>query len=51
MIILIPASSVVRRASPFLLAGIAVGHVYYFLEDVFPKKPGGFQILKTPRIL
>lgn len=33
------------------LMGIAVGHIYYFLEDVFPMQPGGFQILKTPWIL
>jgi Derlin-2/3 len=31
--------------------GIAVGHVYYFLEDVFPEQPGGFKMLKTPSIL
>jgi Derlin-2/3 len=31
--------------------GIAVGHVYYFLEDVFPTQRGGFRILKTPAIL
>jgi len=33
------------------LKGIAVGHVYYFLEDVFPQQHGGFRILKTPNIL
>jgi len=33
------------------LIGIAVGHVYYFLEDVFPEQPGGFRILKTPGIM
>jgi Derlin-2/3 len=33
------------------LMGIGVGHVYYFLEDVFPNKPGGFRILKTPSVL
>ncbi|KAI1292091.1 Derlin-2 [Halotydeus destructor] len=33
------------------LMGIAVGHVYYFLEDVFPNQPGGFRILKTPAFL
>lgn len=33
------------------LIGITVGHVYYFLEDVFPNQPGGFRILKTPRFL
>lgn len=32
-------------------AGIAVGHVYYFLEDVFPEQQGGFRILKTPGIM
>ncbi|XP_075253681.1 derlin-2-like isoform X2 [Convolutriloba macropyga] len=32
------------------LIGIAVGHVYFFLEDVFPYQPGGFRLLKTPRI-
>ena len=31
--------------------GIAVGHVYYFLEDVFPDQPGGFKMLRTPSIL
>lgn len=33
------------------LMGIAIGHVYYFLEDVFPEQPGGFKILKTPGIM
>ncbi|XP_053678155.1 derlin-2 [Anopheles nili] len=33
------------------LIGIAVGHLYYFLEDVLPNQPGGMKILKTPRIL
>lgn len=33
------------------LMGIAVGHIYYFLEDVFPDQVGGFKILKTPQIL
>ncbi|XP_046840124.1 derlin-2-like isoform X2 [Xenia sp. Carnegie-2017] len=33
------------------LMGIAVGHIYYFLEDVFPEQSGGFKILKTPSIL
>lgn len=33
------------------LMGMAVGHIYYFLEDVFPKQRGGFRILKTPLFL
>ncbi|KAF7265741.1 derlin 2 [Rhynchophorus ferrugineus] len=33
------------------LMGMTVGHLYYFLEDVFPKQRGGFRILKTPTIL
>jgi Derlin-2/3 len=28
-----------------------VGHVYYFLEDVFPNQPCGFKILRTIWIL
>ncbi|XP_069741015.1 derlin-2 isoform X1 [Narcine bancroftii] len=31
--------------------GIAVGHIYYFLEDVFPNQPGGRRLLRTPSIL
>lgn len=31
--------------------GIAVGHVYYFLEDVFPNQPGGKRLLLTPSFL
>lgn len=33
------------------LMGMAVGHIYYFLEDVFPNQLGGFKMLKTPRFL
>lgn len=33
------------------LLGIVVGHVYYFLEDVFPNKPGGLKLLRTPQFL
>jgi len=31
--------------------GIAIGHVYYFLEDVFPNQNGGYRLLKTPAFL
>jgi len=35
------------------LMGIAVGHIYYFFEDVYPLMPtsGGFRLFRTPRIL
>jgi len=33
------------------LLGMAVGHTYFYLEDIFPNQPGGFKILKTPQIL
>lgn len=33
------------------LLGMAVGHIYYFLEDVFPNQPGGKRLLKTPTLL
>ena len=33
------------------MVGIAVGHGYYFLEDVFPRQPGGFRSLQAPHWL
>ncbi|KAK6190952.1 hypothetical protein SNE40_002710 [Patella caerulea] len=33
------------------LMGIAIGHIYYFLEDVFPQQPNGFKVLRTPQLL
>lgn len=35
------------------LVGIAVGHLYYFLEDVYPYMPtsNGFRLFMTPRPL
>lgn len=33
------------------ILGMVVGHIYYFLEDVFPNQPGGWRILKTPLAL
>lgn len=35
----------------FIFTGIAVGHIYYFLEDVFPNQPGGKKLLLTPGFL
>uniref|UniRef100_A0A914V7G3 Derlin n=1 Tax=Plectus sambesii TaxID=2011161 RepID=A0A914V7G3_9BILA len=31
--------------------GIACGHFYYFLEDVFPRQRNGFRVLETPRFI
>ncbi|KAK6625142.1 hypothetical protein RUM43_005433 [Polyplax serrata] len=31
--------------------GMVVGHMYYFIEDVFPNQRGGFKLLTTPQIL
>lgn len=33
------------------LVGIGAGHVYWFLEDVFPNQPNGMKLLKTPQFL
>jgi len=33
------------------LIGIFVGHVYYFLMDIFPRQEGGFEILSTPEFM
>lgn len=31
--------------------GIAVGHLYFFLEDVFPNQSNGFRIIRTPNFM
>jgi len=33
------------------ILGMVIGHVYYFLEDIFPNQPGGRRILATPQFL
>ncbi|CAK9008868.1 unnamed protein product [Durusdinium trenchii] len=35
------------------LLGIAVGHVYYFFEDIYPVLPTskGFRLFRTPKLL
>lgn len=33
------------------MVGIGAGHVYWFLEDVFPNQPNGRKLLKTPQFL
>ncbi|XP_055845858.1 derlin-2 [Episyrphus balteatus] len=33
------------------IIGMGVGHIYYFLEDVFPQQQNGYKFLKTPNFL
>ncbi|KAI8128223.1 hypothetical protein FF38_02796 [Lucilia cuprina] len=33
------------------IIGMGVGHIYYFLEDVFPFQRSGYKMLKTPNFL
>lgn len=33
------------------LVGMAIGHIYFFLEDVLPRQRGGEKLLKAPRFL
>ncbi len=33
------------------LLGIAVGHLLYFLDDVYPQMPGGRRLLRAPEFL
>lgn len=33
------------------LVGMAIGHIYFFMEDVLPRQSGGQKLLKTPRFL
>jgi Derlin-2/3 len=37
----------------YYLCGLAVGHIYYFIEDVIPKIPEteDFRVLKPPKVL
>uniref|UniRef100_A0A8C9I291 Derlin n=1 Tax=Piliocolobus tephrosceles TaxID=591936 RepID=A0A8C9I291_9PRIM len=46
-----PHGHVGVRVEPPQPSGIAVGHIYYFLEDVFPNQPGGKRLLLTPGFL
>ena len=31
--------------------GFGIGHLYYFLQWVFPNQRGGWRILKTPKCI
>lgn len=43
------AFSVMLGSSPVVdLLGMAAGHTYYFLEDVYPHTPTGRRLLRTP---
>ncbi|CAK1551090.1 unnamed protein product [Leptosia nina] len=33
------------------VVGMAIGHIYYFLEDVWPRQARGQKLLKTPNFL
>ncbi|CAH0398344.1 unnamed protein product [Chilo suppressalis] len=33
------------------LVGMAIGHIYFFMEDVLPRQRGGQKFLKTPKFL
>lgn len=44
--------SLLLKNNPIIdLLGIAAGHIYYFLEDVYPQLENGRRVLKTPRII
>jgi len=46
------AFSVLLGHSPAVdLLGMAAGHAYFFLEDVYPRMAGGARPLRTPRLL
>lgn len=49
--VLLGFSLLLRNTISVDIVGMAVGHVYYFAEDVFPRLRGGFRILETPPIL
>ena len=43
-------SAVSQHVNWFDVVGVAVGHVYYFLSDVYPALSGR-QLLATPKLL
>jgi Derlin-2/3 len=46
------AFSVMLGSSPLVdLLGMAAGHAYYYLEDVYPHISGGRRLLRTPAIV
>lgn len=46
------AFSVMLGSSPVVdLLGMAAGHTYYFLEDVYPHTAHGRRLLKTPGVI
>lgn len=49
--VLLAFSVILGNAIYIDLVGIGAGHVYWFLEDVFPNQPNGRKLLKTPQFL
>ncbi|CAO1393424.1 unnamed protein product [Diamesa serratosioi] len=49
--VLLAFSVILGNAIYIDLVGMAAGHLYYFLEDVFPNQPNGKRLLKTPMFL
>jgi len=49
--VLLGFSLLVGNSMSVDILGMVIGHVYYFLEDVFPNQPGGSKLLVTPQFL
>lgn len=49
--VLLAFSVILGNAIWIDLVGMAAGHIYWFLEDVFPNQPNGRKLLKTPQFL
>ena len=49
--VLLAFSVILGNAIYIDIVGIGAGHVYWFLEDVFPNQPNGRKLLKTPQFL
>ncbi|XP_063769067.1 derlin-3 isoform X5 [Pseudophryne corroboree] len=49
--VLMGLSLIMGASSLVDFLGIITGHIYFFLEDVFPYQPGGKKLLVTPAIL
>jgi len=49
--VLLAFSVILGNAIWIDLVGMGAGHIYWFLEDVFPNQPNGRKLLKTPQFL
>jgi Derlin-2/3 len=51
LILLLSSLFLKQKTLKFDIMGIIAGHIYYYLEEVYPRLSGGQKIIKTPSYL